>query len=160
MTYKSMIDEITGILPGSEFTDQLSILSIPGRVLDVMKITITHFTLFKDPFAGPATRTAQLHVWWHESLKSISPRNIGMEPTLQWLGRVCALFKPVFLADKQCLAKMTTVRSTLAHKAKQSIQSLYELNNKPETEVLRKVGCLLEKDRFTCPRVGRDACCP
>ena len=160
MTYEPMIDEITGILAGSEFTDQSSILGIPGRVLDVMKNTITHFTLFKDPFAGPATRTAQLHIWWHEGLKSISQRDVGMEPTQQWLGRVSASFKRVFLADKQCLAKMTTVRSTLAHKAKQSIQSLYELNNKPETEVLRKVGWLLEKDRFTCPRVGRDACCP
>lgn len=65
-----------------------------------------------------------------------------------------------FFTDKQCLAKITTVRSTLAHRAKQSIQSLYELNNKPETEVSRKVGWLLEKDRFTCPRAGRDACCP
>lgn len=97
MTYEPMIDEITGILAGSEFTDQSSILGIPGRVLDVMKNTITHFTLFKDPFAGPATRTAQLHVWWHEGLKSISPRDVGMEPTQQWLGRVSASFKRVVL---------------------------------------------------------------
>jgi hypothetical protein len=55
-----MIDEITGIFAGSELTDQSSILGIPARVLDVMKNAITHFTLFKHPFAGRATRTAQL----------------------------------------------------------------------------------------------------
>jgi hypothetical protein len=57
ITYKPMIVEITGILTGSGFTNQLSILVIPGRVLDMMKNTITHFTLFKDPFAGIATQT-------------------------------------------------------------------------------------------------------
>jgi hypothetical protein len=92
-----MIDKITGILAGSEFTDQSSILSITGRVPGVMKNTITHFPLFKDPFAGPAKRTAQLHVWWHEGLKSISLRDVGMEPTQQWLGRVSASFKCMVL---------------------------------------------------------------
>ena len=52
MIYKSMIDEITEILAGGEFTDQLSILGIPGRIFDIMKNTIIHFTFFKDPFTG------------------------------------------------------------------------------------------------------------
>jgi hypothetical protein len=65
-----------------------------------------------------------------------------------------------FLAHKQFLAKFTMAHSTLANRAIQRIQSLYELNNMLETEVLRKVGWLLEKDRFTCPCAGHDACCP
>jgi hypothetical protein len=50
-----MINEITEIFAGSEFTDQLSMLGIPGRILDVMKNTIIHFKLFKNPVARPAT---------------------------------------------------------------------------------------------------------
>jgi hypothetical protein len=76
-----MIDKITGIPAGSDFIIESSILGIPGRILDVMTNSIIHITLFKDLFAGLATRTAQLHVWWHEGLKSISPRDVGMEPT-------------------------------------------------------------------------------
>jgi hypothetical protein len=62
MTYKPMIDDITGILVGSEFTDQLSIHGLSGRIPDVMKNTIIHTTLFKIPFPGLATPTAQQHV--------------------------------------------------------------------------------------------------
>jgi hypothetical protein len=97
ITYKPMSDEITESLPGSESTNQSSILGLPGRVLHVMKNTITDFTLFKDLFAGPATRTAQLQVWWHAGLTSICPSDVGMEPMQQWLRRVSASFKRVVL---------------------------------------------------------------
>jgi hypothetical protein len=63
MPYEPMIDKITVILAGSEFTDQSSIFGIPDRVPHVMKNTITFFRLFKDVFTGPGTQTAQQHVW-------------------------------------------------------------------------------------------------
>jgi hypothetical protein len=93
MTYESIIHEITVILAGFEFPDEVIILGIPGMILDVMKNTITHFTLFKDPFTGPATYTVQLHIWSQKCLKSISPWDVGMEPMQQLLARVSALFK-------------------------------------------------------------------
>ena len=65
----------------------------------------------------------------------------------------------LFLIHKQCLAKITMIHTILAHQVKQSIQSVYKLNNKPEMEVLRKVGWLLEKEGFTCPYMGHDAYC-
>ena len=55
MTHKSMIDEIIGILEGSEFTNKLSMLGIPGIILDMIKNTIIHITFFNDRFSGPAT---------------------------------------------------------------------------------------------------------
>ena len=54
MTYEPMIEEITAIHEGSEFTNQSSILGIPDRVLDVMKNTIIYCTLFNDPLARAA----------------------------------------------------------------------------------------------------------
>jgi hypothetical protein len=52
------------------------------------------------------------------------------------------------------------IHSTLVYKAKQSIQSLYELNNHHETVVFGNVGRLLEKKKFTCPCAGCNVCCP
>jgi hypothetical protein len=95
ITFKSIFNKITAILTGSEFTDQSSILSIPDRILGIIKNTIIYFTLFNDPFAGLAAQIAQLYIWWHKGLKRISPREVGMQPTQQWWARVRALFESI-----------------------------------------------------------------
>jgi hypothetical protein len=55
MTYELVIDKCTGILPGSDCTNQLGILGIPGKMIDKIKNSIIYSTFFKVPFAGPVT---------------------------------------------------------------------------------------------------------
>lgn len=97
-----VFDDITGIEHGSEADIETRISHVGRLTLEHASMPIRNWVLFKQPFAGVGSRTAQLHALWHEAKRELAPQEPEMNPAKVWVQAVhIRVPTSDLLADKQ-----------------------------------------------------------
>jgi hypothetical protein len=83
-----LFDDITGIENGADAEIETRISHVGRLALEHASIPIRNWVLFKLPFAGVGSRTAQLHTLWHEAKRELAPQDHEMNPARLWVQAV------------------------------------------------------------------------
>jgi len=74
------VDDVTGLIVGTECNAQTTCSCDPAMVMARGKPVAINYTMTENPLAMNAVKTAQSHSWWYEEIARIDPAERNSDP--------------------------------------------------------------------------------
>jgi len=77
--YESFVDDVTGLIVGTEYNAQTTFSDIPPMVLAQVHPIVINYAIFVNPITINVVKSPQIHSWCYEEIARIAPaqRNSG-----------------------------------------------------------------------------------
>jgi len=72
---------MTGLIIVAEYNAPTTLSGIPAMVMAGVKCITINYSMFVNPFAMNAVKTAQIHSCWYDEIPRIDPAKRNSDPT-------------------------------------------------------------------------------
>jgi len=111
LQYKPFVDDVTGLIVGTEYNAQITLTNFPAMVMTGVKPLAIIYAMFVNPFATNAVKTAQIHSWWYEEIARIDTAQRDSDPPRAYMSvvnefsqRLCAFLTLCIRLSQRLLA--------------------------------------------------------
>jgi len=101
--YEPVVDDMTGLIVGAEYNAQTTLSGVPAMVMACVKPIAIDYTMFVNPFAMNAVKTAQIHRWWYEEIARIDPAQRNSDPARAYISVVNESSQRLFSSLPLCI---------------------------------------------------------
>jgi hypothetical protein len=101
--YDPFVVDVTGLIVGAEYNGQTTLSGVPAMVMACVKPIAINYTMFVNPFATNAVKTAQIHRWWYEEIARIDPAQRNSNPPCAYISVVNELSQILFSSLTLCI---------------------------------------------------------
>jgi len=86
--YEPFVDDVTGLITGTEYNAQTTLSGIPAMVMVRVKPRAINYAMFPNPFAMNAVETTQIRSWWYDKFARIDPPQRNSDPPCAYISVV------------------------------------------------------------------------
>jgi len=101
--YEPFVDDVTGLIVGTEYNAQTTLPGVPVMVMARVKPIAINSAMFVNPFATNAVKTAQIDSWWYEEIARIDPAQRNSDPARAYISVVNELSQRLFSLLTLCI---------------------------------------------------------
>ena len=101
--YEYFVDDLTGLIVGTEYNMQTSLSGIPAMVMAHAQPIAINYAMIVNPFATNAVKTAQIHSWSYEEIARIDPAQRNSNPPCAYISVVNKSSEQMFSSLMLCI---------------------------------------------------------